>query len=188
MESKSTFNDQTSLFEPGIIFHRFLHCTEEDLQPFIKRLNDKVNVFFIVCFCLVYLFPIVYCSLKFAVFFSLLALILLFFFVFKFSLDTERDRRIRRGVFTRRPLRHRNKNRGAAVQFRCHTSGDRVTQSLLGDQHERSFGDYHGHTVLRRKDPRVSHALLTRTPPKKMFCELKMFRRTKAMVAFFLAK
>ena len=108
-----------------------------------------------------YLFPIVYCSLKFAVSFSLLVVILLslLFFIFKFSLDTERDRRIRRGVFTRRPLRHRNKNRGAAVQFRSHTSGDRVTQSFLGDQHERSFGDYHGYTVLRRKDPRVSHAL-----------------------------
>ena len=52
MESSSTFNDQTSLFEPGIIFHRFLHCTEEDLQPFIKRLNDKVNVFFCRLFLL----------------------------------------------------------------------------------------------------------------------------------------
>lgn len=24
-------------------FNRFLHCTEEDLQPFIKRLNDKAS-------------------------------------------------------------------------------------------------------------------------------------------------
>ena len=115
-------------------------------------------------------------------------LFVVFFYVFKFSLDVEGDCRIRRGVFTRRPLRHRNENRGAAVQFRCHTSGDCVTQSLLGDQHERSFGDYHGHTVLRRKDPRVSHALLTRAPLKKMYCELKMFRRTKTMVALFLVK
>ena len=26
-----------------VILFRFLHCTEEDLQPFVKRLNDKVT-------------------------------------------------------------------------------------------------------------------------------------------------
>ena len=32
------------LYNKGILFlRRFLHCTEEDLQPFVKRLNDKVR-------------------------------------------------------------------------------------------------------------------------------------------------
>ena len=27
-----------------VTLFRFLHCTEEDLQPFVKRLNDKVRM------------------------------------------------------------------------------------------------------------------------------------------------
>ena len=42
----------------------------------------------------------------------------------------------------------------------CVTGGGRVTQSCLGDWHECSSGDHHGHTVLRRKDPHVSRTTL----------------------------